>query len=364
MDRRRTTKLLTALYGMDTHRPEWAPVLGALAQVFQATPVTVYRLDSQRLQGRVSESSEGAAQATAASEHDASSPPWFARALDRLRSEGLVNTADLAPSDSPYDDAAEFSCPVHSMAFCMHGDRSEEMIVLTVTRARPAADFDEDERALARSLLPHLRNVCAWQERFDSIDHQSERFRTALDALAEGVLMLDRAGRPVFCNAAARNMACHHLFAWKSDGRLGMVTPGDEHQLQQALRGLGALDAVEPVLLQIHGNHGRLMATLKLCPAPPPDGADSQVRTIAFIKLLEPLAQPTLVPGLKAQWGFTFAEAQLAQQLMHGLSLDEAARRISVTKNTVRTQLRSLFMKTETHRQAELVRVLLKLSHV
>jgi DNA-binding CsgD family transcriptional regulator len=69
------------------------------------------------------------------------------------------------------------------------------------------------------------------------------------------------------------------------------------------------------------------------------------------------------VPELREQWGFTLAEAQLAQQLMRGCSLEEAAQRVSVSKNTVRSQLRSLFMKTETHRQAELVRVLLTLSH-
>lgn len=360
MDRRRTTRLLTALYGMDTRSPDWGPVLGALAQVFRATRVVVHRFDSQELQSRVSEVFD-ASESISGEQADVASPPWFARTLELLRSEGLASMLDLTHTDD--GSSPEESPSGYGLAFCIHGDQASELTVLTITRDADGVDFDDDERALARSLLPHLRNVCAWQQRFDSIDHQSERFRAALDALGEGVLMLDEAGRPVFCNAAARTMACRHLFAWRPDGRLGMVTSSDEHQLQRALRQLSTTEGAEPVL-QIHGSHGRLVATLKLCLAPPDDGTDTQVRMLAFIKLLEPLAPPTLLPELKAQWGFTNAEAQLAQQLMHGLSLDDAARRISVTKNTVRTQLRSLFMKTETHRQAELVRVLLKLSHV
>jgi DNA-binding CsgD family transcriptional regulator len=54
----------------------------------------------------------------------------------------------------------------------------------------------------------------------------------------------------------------------------------------------------------------------------------------------------------------TPAEVRLAVHLASGVSLTEAAERFGVTHNTVRAQLRSIFDKTDTHRQADLVRLL------
>lgn len=361
MDRRRTTPLLTALYGMDTRSADWAPVLSALGRVFKCNQTCVAGFASRDLAGapELLQSWDDGVPSPIA---DRSQIPWFLRAVDRLVADGI---ADRLEHNSANGHAVAELAPITpSLALRISADSCKGLTVLALTRHTPSPDFDDDDRALARSLLPHLRNVCAWQQRFHSIDHEAERFRTALDSLTEGVLMLDGEGRPVFCNTAARKMACHHLFSWRSDGRLGMTTSGDEHQLQHTLRELSVAGVSAPRWLPIHGSEGDLVATLKLCPTPPAEGASSPVQMIAFIKPLEPVAAPTLVPGLKAQWGLTSAEAQLAQQLMHGHSLDEAARHIHVSKNTVRTQLRSLFMKTDTHRQAELVRVLLKLSHV
>jgi DNA-binding CsgD family transcriptional regulator len=54
----------------------------------------------------------------------------------------------------------------------------------------------------------------------------------------------------------------------------------------------------------------------------------------------------------------TPAEARLAIHLASGASLTEAADEFGVTHNTVRAQLRSIFDKTDTHRQADLLRLL------
>ena len=83
---------------------------------------------------------------------------------------------------------------------------------------------------------------------------------------------------------------------------------------------------------------------------------------IAFVKTVASGSTASLGEELQRQWGFTSAEAQLAQWLMQGMSLSQAAEQGGVTINTVRTQLRSLFNKTQTRRQAELMRVLLRLS--
>ncbi len=58
-------------------------------------------------------------------------------------------------------------------------------------------------------------------------------------------------------------------------------------------------------------------------------------------------------------FGLTPTEAKLSLLLASGSSMDEAAERLSVSRNTTRTHLRSVFAKTGVSRQAGLVRLIL-----
>jgi DNA-binding CsgD family transcriptional regulator len=54
----------------------------------------------------------------------------------------------------------------------------------------------------------------------------------------------------------------------------------------------------------------------------------------------------------------TPAEARLAAGIATGASLNEVADSLGIGRETARTQLRSVFAKTGTTRQAELVRII------
>jgi DNA-binding CsgD family transcriptional regulator len=63
---------------------------------------------------------------------------------------------------------------------------------------------------------------------------------------------------------------------------------------------------------------------------------------------------------LQRLWDLTPAEARLAGRLMQGESLREAADALGVALGTARNQLKHVFAKTDTRRQAELMRLLLQ----
>ena len=52
-------------------------------------------------------------------------------------------------------------------------------------------------------------------------------------------------------------------------------------------------------------------------------------------------------------------EATLAALLAQGSDLDEAATELGIRRNTARSHLQSIFMKTDVKRQSELVRMIL-----
>jgi DNA-binding CsgD family transcriptional regulator len=70
---------------------------------------------------------------------------------------------------------------------------------------------------------------------------------------------------------------------------------------------------------------------------------------------------PAHADTLRALFHLTYAETKLAIVLLGGKSLSEAASLNRVGRETVRSQLKSIFIKTGTHRQSELIGLLLKL---
>ena len=63
---------------------------------------------------------------------------------------------------------------------------------------------------------------------------------------------------------------------------------------------------------------------------------------------------------LKDTFDLTTAEARLVARLMTGESLRSCANALGIKYETVRTYLKSVFQKTKTHRQAELVMVVIR----
>jgi len=59
--------------------------------------------------------------------------------------------------------------------------------------------------------------------------------------------------------------------------------------------------------------------------------------------------------ALISLYGLTRGEATLAAKLVQGKSIEEAATELYISEHTARTHLKRIFMKTDTHRQPELV---------
>jgi DNA-binding CsgD family transcriptional regulator len=81
------------------------------------------------------------------------------------------------------------------------------------------------------------------------------------------------------------------------------------------------------------------------------------------ILTLTPLeARPRPGPAEIAKlFHLTPAEARLACLIAQGLNPQQAAGLLEISRETVRTQLKSIFAKTATHRQSELVAMLSRL---
>ena len=91
-----------------------------------------------------------------------------------------------------------------------------------------------------------------------------------------------------------------------------------------------------------------------------PEGAQSfflgASAILLFVRLRLSLeVAPSLLSSI---FGLTPAESRLAAELAGGSTLVQAAKALNISWETARTHLKTVFMKTNTHRQSELVALL------
>lgn len=212
------------------------------------------------------------------------------------------------------------------------------------------------QSSLRQRLTPHLRMAARLASRLDGMAVELARRDLLLEQHSTPLWLLDDDGHVLYCNrAAVQLMALNHFVLRERCGRL-QSRRGDG-RLQAMLRRAGGKDgARRSGWLPLAGSQqqGLLISPLR-ADAP---GNGLLEKPLVLLALLERRAQPQLLAEL---FQLTPAEQRLAELLCEGLPPKECAERLDTSINTVRTQLRALFRKTGTERQAELVRLLTRL---
>lgn len=184
----------------------------------------------------------------------------------------------------------------------------------------------------------------------------------AFDMAGTAVVLLDRNAEVVRINAAAEKHLGHDLaiverrvVSWNKDATA---------LLYKAIRSLmwspDQAALTPPVALPRRGDqrHPLLVYPIRL-PALANDALAPCQLGLTIVDLSRH-PRPT-EDALKTIFRLTPTEARLAQVLAAGENLETAAGMIGVTKETARVHLKSIFSKTNTHRQGEMIAILNKL---
>jgi DNA-binding CsgD family transcriptional regulator len=181
--------------------------------------------------------------------------------------------------------------------------------------------------------------------------------RIILDRLDRGVVLLDAQGRIVDANTHALQVirSCSGLRV--RAGRLSFTDPELEAQLQRGLAGNRTGHrggrAVLATRVRCRGSEPYRVV---IRPVPP----DADERKVAFFVLLY---APNGLHGISLEvlrqvYGLTPAQAVVARSLFAGRSVEETARSLELSLNTVRSHLKQIFTKCEVNSQAELLQLL------
>lgn len=225
--------------------------------------------------------------------------------------------------------------------------------------------FDRKDLDVARVYQPHLIRAFKLGQKISKDRRQRRDVDELLDLSACGIFLLDASGKMRYANRAAERMLSGSGAVTLRNGKLCAVQPSVAKKLDGLI---AAASAIDPAL-----RTGGSMAIPAPGHAQPISAIVTPVGRDRFAKLRADASVCVCLTSLQADGrlddgplhdvlGLTPAEARLAQALFEGASLKEIARRFEVSPNTLRAQLSSIFGKTQTGRQADLIALLARLS--
>jgi DNA-binding CsgD family transcriptional regulator len=278
---------------------------------------------------------------------------------------GKAGFADLPfdqPRFLPLDEGAAAPAGHAVLRLRVDGDGSVWLVCTAASEAALAADW----REVFEALLPLLQRIV----RIYLVIGETERRRRIAEHVLEtsgvGVVLVDSSGAVLMANATAHAIMANTGVLGIHDGRLRAARQADQKVLQGHIRQKAeeqAARAADPgcyAAFALLRDDSPLPITVMVRPGPPFAPVSAPLRRTATVILRDPARRLQLAaPDLEQLFDLSPAEARLARLLADGLSMEEAAVHLGVSRNTVRSQLQAIFAKTGTNRQGELVRLLL-----
>ncbi|ACO34642.1 MULTISPECIES: helix-turn-helix transcriptional regulator [Acidobacterium] len=241
-------------------------------------------------------------------------------------------------------------------------------VYMSCQRPRTAEPFSEREGVVYETLMPHLQRALMLYVQFTQTQSKVLGLESALDSLGHAVFGLDRKGRVILSNRKAEAIVQAATALRLDRGRLAAVFPEQNRHLQKCLSdalavGTGTgMSPGSPLLLYGKSRKSplRIVAAPFMSPLP-----GSTVQLAALVFVTDPASSPPSRSAiLTALYALTPMEARVADQLLAGLEVREAANSLGISLETARFHTKRVLVKTGTRRQTELMRLMLSLPRI
>ena len=347
----------------------WPKALHELAQLCGAEGAAAHSSKGLKTFGTIG--SEGVAEL-----HDAFVRHWSAPELNSHRARGMALvrkgwrgalteqncfTPDELASD-PFQQDFFICSGFSSFAGVILGQNAGSTLSVSIIRSIGQGAYSRREISFINKLSRHLRAASSLALNLGM--EATQRLSDAFALTGKPVALLDRGGCVAHVTPSFERLFASGIVL--RGGRLGCCDPDATNALaglvEKAVRRdelaaapldpvvLPRLDGLRPLVVHVVPVVGRVHDLLH------------QVSAIMTLTDLEAIPSRRMDSVLEQAFGLTVAEARLAGQLAAGKSLPEIAAAESVAYETLRGQLKSVFEKTHTGRQAELVSLIARLA--
>lgn len=232
---------------------------------------------------------------------------------------------------------------------------------LNLSRPLRRGQFTKEDIRVAEQLQPHVVRALKINQSLGPRTQIAAHLADVLDQSPHGLFLLDGAGAIRHANREAERLLAAGDGLCSNGGQLSAAR-GFDRTLEQLVR-----RAASPDLTLRSGGSMSIMTPLREAPisltvAPLRPERFGATPAGWVLVCATDLAREVKAPDklLGQLFGLTSAEARVALALFEGASPREAAARLGVSFNTVRNQMTRIFEKTQTHKQSDLVRLIMR----
>jgi DNA-binding CsgD family transcriptional regulator/PAS domain-containing protein len=210
---------------------------------------------------------------------------------------------------------------------------------------------------LAARLSPHITRAFEISRQLQHGAAARASLELLLKRLVDPALVVSADLCVRYANRAAEELFRTRILLLDPLGRIAVGS--GERETKCLSRSAEADGSNTPLLARIMPWGGGIDRSAEVSGPVPPIAAELEV----LVLISDPAAGIHIRSHrLRELFGLTTAEARLAQAMARGTSLQGFAAAAGVSEGTARVQLKSVFSKTSTHRQAELVALLARVA--
>ncbi len=235
-----------------------------------------------------------------------------------------------------------------------------------IQRGRDRDPFGNGDAGALERLLPHIQRALQLHRQFAALSNVATTLAALVDDLPSGLLVLNADGIVVHANRTAQAVTARNDgIAIDGAGRVVLASADDATRLAGLVANVLHRDAPGAGgMLRVRRKHGRVAYTVLVTPQPRQLGIDASAADEALHGAMVMIHDPDRllqVPlaMMRTVFDLTGREAELTAALCGGISPAQFAAQAGVSLNTVRFHLKSVYAKTGTRGQTDLVRTIL-----
>jgi DNA-binding CsgD family transcriptional regulator/PAS domain-containing protein len=310
---------------------------------------------------------------------------WAKRVLERrLMNEGNVILGPELVTDEEFECSTFYQDFLKSLGIwhictgiVFDGQqRRPPLTAISLFKGRDKAGYSALDRKLYGLVVNHLSRSLGTMFKLRDAELRLADTYASLDRTSSGVILLGENGSVIFANRAAIEiLKAEDGLKPKTGSPLrggfgGLTAAGsrDDQELQQEISNCIRFQVLNADHfsrgVHVRRPSGARSYVIQLSSLPRSNEfSRGEKAALAIVFITDPDRTPVLSRSvLESTFGMTAAECMLAQEILSGDSLERVAERLQVSVNTIKTQLQSIYQKTDTHRQAQLTKLLMQLA--
>lgn len=233
------------------------------------------------------------------------------------------------------------------------------MSIIGLQRPVRAPAFDAQAKRLFELIAPHIQTAKNVHARVAEALAARDALAAGLDRLVDATFLLDDAQRICFMNRQAERLLAADARLRSAGGKLAFGPSRLQSAFQAAVRDAAGKSARSRLLmLPANGVPGAEIAVCALAEHHPLAGRGQAPRVLVVISAPRQDAE-AIAARMRQLYGLTPAEGRLVGLLALGKTVEEIALETRVRESTLRSQLKTIRVKTGTNRQADVVRLAL-----